>query len=177
MSCVHVLQVAYYRRNAHTRARGYSSLPYSLLLSCCHYTTKATSTSYTGRGFQRMSYLAFANITELLGMPSLAAKYRTKANTISSAINKAFLNESSGAYATSPRFPENHRPGGTAEAAAHKASQAGQGMAFHSRFCAHQCCSRRVHVHTYSLAAFGAFEPPPTNAVSLVFQEVLLTLN
>ena len=88
-----------------------------------------TSDSYTGPGFQRMSYLAFANITELLGKPEMAKEYRAKAAAVAAKINAAFLNESTGAYAVSPSFPENHRPGGTAEAAAHKASQAGQGMA------------------------------------------------
>ena len=57
------------------------------------------------------------------------SRYRAKAAAVAAKINAAFLNESTGAYAVSPSFPENHRPGGTAEAAAHKASQAGQGMA------------------------------------------------
>ena len=50
-------------------------------------------------------------------------------NQVAGQINHGFLNESSGAYACGKTFPENHRPGGTAVARAHKASQAGQGMA------------------------------------------------
>jgi hypothetical protein len=64
----------------------------------------------------------------LQGKPELAATYRDKAAAVAKAINAKFLNESSGAYAVSPSFPENHRPGGVADVAAHKASQAGQGM-------------------------------------------------
>ena len=76
-----------------------------------------------------MSYLAFANITEILGKPDLAKTYRTKAAAVASAINAKFLNVSTGAYAASSSFPENHRPEGTAEVRATKASQTGQGMA------------------------------------------------
>lgn len=127
---------------------------------------QGTSDAYTGPGFQRMSYLAFANITELLGKPAMAKEYRefacdgaflpfrawaprrsappvlrggvkgrgciipgAKAAAVASKINTKFLNETTGAYMVAQSFPENHRPGGTKEAAALKASQTGQGMA------------------------------------------------
>ena len=91
---------------------------------------QATSRDFTGPGFQRMAYLAFANITDILNKSeTLTTHYRTLADNIAADINRRFLNESSGAYNTSSNFPENHRPGGTAVARAHKASQAGQGMA------------------------------------------------
>lgn len=62
------------------------------------------------------------------GKTELAATYRSKAASVARAINAKFLNETTGAYAVSPTFPENHRPGGVKDVAAHKASQAGQGM-------------------------------------------------
>ena len=77
---------------------------------------QSTEPAYTGPGFQRMSYLAFANITELLGMPALATKYRAKASSIGDAINAKFFNSSTGAYATSGSGKLH-------------ASQCGQGMA------------------------------------------------
>jgi hypothetical protein len=44
---------------------------------------QGTSIAYTGPGFERMSYLAFANITELLGKPAeLTTKYRAKAAAV-----------------------------------------------------------------------------------------------
>ena len=55
-----------------------------------------TKSSYTGPGFQHMSYLAFANITELLGHPDLAATYRAKASKIADALNTQFLNTTTG---------------------------------------------------------------------------------
>ena len=91
---------------------------------------QATSKAFTGPGFQRMAYLAFANITELLNKSeTLTSHYQALADSVASDINRRFLNESTGAYNTSRNFPENHRPGGTAVARAHKASQTGQGMA------------------------------------------------
>ena len=61
---------------------------------------QGTSTAFTGRGFQRMSYLAFANITEILGKPTLAKAYRSKAAAVASAINAKFLNKTTGAVST-----------------------------------------------------------------------------
>lgn len=83
-----------------------------------------TSRAFTGPGFQRMAYLAFANITEILNKSkTLTTHYRALADTVANQINSGFLNESSGAYTAADTFPENHRPGGTAVARAHKASQ------------------------------------------------------
>jgi hypothetical protein len=90
---------------------------------------QGTSRSYTGAGFQRMSYLAFANITELLGKPKLATHYRAKAQEVTAQINAAFLNRTTAAYEVATNFPENHRPGGTESARELHASQCGQGMA------------------------------------------------
>ncbi|CAB9522605.1 K05989 alpha-L-rhamnosidase [Seminavis robusta] len=51
-----------------------------------------TDVNFTGLGFQRMSYLAFANITEILGMsPGIATRYRKKAANVADQINKRFL--------------------------------------------------------------------------------------
>lgn len=62
---------------------------------------EGTSTTYTGPGFLYMSYLAFANITEILGEPELAKEYRAKAATVAEGINTKFLNNETGAYAAS----------------------------------------------------------------------------
>ena len=80
-----------------------------------------TKTSFTGPGFQHMSYLAFANITELLGMPALATKYRAKASAIVDAVNAKFFNASTGAYSASGSGKLD-------------ASQCGQGMALFMDF-------------------------------------------
>jgi hypothetical protein len=65
----------------------------------------------------------------LQGKPELTATYRSKAASVAEAINAKFLNESSGAYAVSTSFPENHgNHTRVSDMAAHKASQAGQGM-------------------------------------------------
>ena len=80
-----------------------------------------TSVAFTGPGFQRMAFLAFANITEILNKSqALTTHYRALADQVAARINSAFLNTTSGAYATAEGFPENHRPGGTAAARAHK---------------------------------------------------------
>ena len=59
-----------------------------------------TNVAYTGLGFQRMSYLAYANITEILGMPpAIARHYRDKAAQLVDTINERFLRkDDSGAY-------------------------------------------------------------------------------
>ena len=67
-----------------------------------------------------MSYLAFANITEILGKPELAAEFRAKAKTVADQINAKFLNTTTGAYAVTG--DARHSTGGST-------SQAGQGMA------------------------------------------------
>jgi alpha-L-rhamnosidase len=83
-----------------------------------------TDVAYTGRGFQRMSYLAFANITELLGMPlDVANHYRQKAKTLASEINNRFLNDDgSGAYIVGVGDREG------------RVTQTGQGMALFNDF-------------------------------------------
>ena len=43
---------------------------------------EGTSTAFTGPGFLHMSYLAFANITEILGKHDLAEQYRAKAAAV-----------------------------------------------------------------------------------------------
>jgi alpha-L-rhamnosidase len=84
-----------------------------------------TDVAFTGRGFQRMSYLAFANITELLGMPDdIAIHYRQKAADIANNINKRFLLNDTGAYLV-----------GTGERRG-DVTQTGQGMALFNGFLA-----------------------------------------
>jgi alpha-L-rhamnosidase len=57
-----------------------------------------TDVAFRGLGFQRMSYLAFANITEILGMPAdIVSHYRQKAVDLANKINTRFLGNS-GAY-------------------------------------------------------------------------------
>ena len=54
--------------------------------------TDETDVAFTGLGFQRMSYLAFSNITEILGMsPDIAVRYRQKAADLTHQINERFL--------------------------------------------------------------------------------------
>jgi alpha-L-rhamnosidase len=51
-----------------------------------------TSKKYTGLGFQRMSYRAFANISAILNeSSSVAAEWNAKADEIDAAINKEFF--------------------------------------------------------------------------------------
>ena len=69
---------------------------------------EGTSTAFTGPGFLRMSYLAFANITDILGMHDLAAKYRGKVTGIDSALNSMFLNNATGAYAAASVEKKSH---------------------------------------------------------------------
>ena len=59
---------------------------------------QGTSTAFTGPGFLRMSYLAFANITEILGMHDLAKQYRGKITAIDARLNAAYLDNATGAY-------------------------------------------------------------------------------
>lgn len=53
----------------------------------------------TGRGFQLMSYAAFANISAALGRAASAAKYAAAAEDIATLINSRFLNNATGVYA------------------------------------------------------------------------------
>ena len=51
----------------------------------------ATSTAFTGLGFQRMAFLAFANISRLVGAPDLASMYAAKAGAIATELNALFF--------------------------------------------------------------------------------------
>lgn len=82
-----------------------------------------TSTAYTGRGFQRGSYLAFANISSLLGEAALAKEYAGKAASVGAALNARFLDAASGTYQTA-----------TAQGARND-TQCGQAMALFTRLC------------------------------------------
>ena len=66
-----------------------------------------------------MAYRAFANITDILGMPALTKEYRAKAAAVAQQINDKFLDRSTGAYNASTGFRAG--PLGV--------SQCGQGMA------------------------------------------------
>ena len=79
-----------------------------------------TDVAFTGRGFQYMSYLAFANITEILGLsPDLTNRFRQKAAVLVDMINSRFLHDS-GEY----KVGTGKRTG--------EITQTGQGMAlFH----------------------------------------------
>jgi hypothetical protein len=92
-----------------------------------------TSVAFTGLGFQRTAYLAFANISSLLGLPDVASKYRTKARMLAEQLNARFLDETSGAYLANP---------------AHNAStQAAQGMALFQSLCpSAEVCARALKV-------------------------------
>jgi hypothetical protein len=54
--------------------------------------------SLTGRGFQTMSYAAFANVSAALGHSDAAARYASAASNVSAMINARFLNAATGVY-------------------------------------------------------------------------------
>jgi hypothetical protein len=60
-----------------------------------------TSTEFTGPAFLRMSYLAFANITQILGKAELSKVYRQKALDVEKQINALFLDTTTGSYGAS----------------------------------------------------------------------------
>eukprot|EP01047_Picozoa_sp_COSAG01_P055639 COSAG01_NODE_6218_length_3786_cov_2.327638_3_plen_274_part_00 len=60
-----------------------------------------TSTEFTGPAFLRMSYLAFANITQILGKAELSKVYRQKALDVEKQINALFLDTTTGSYGVS----------------------------------------------------------------------------
>jgi len=68
-----------------------------------------------------MSYLAYANITEILGMSSTATAYRAKAATLATNVLNGFLNEQTGAYNVGSKIA-------TGKFDPHNASQCGQGF-------------------------------------------------
>ena len=60
---------------------------------------QGTSTKFTGLGFQRMSYRAFANISTVLGKDAAAKVWSAKADAVDASINKQFLDAATGVYA------------------------------------------------------------------------------
>ena len=58
----------------------------------------------TGLGFQHVSYLAYANMSAIVGNASQAAKYAAAAVAIADALNEAFLNPATGVYAAKSIF-------------------------------------------------------------------------
>lgn len=83
---------------------------------------EGTSTAFTAPGFQRMSYLAFANISDILGKEQLALEYREKAAAIGESLNAKFLDHATGVYAV--RTGPSGSPSSN-----NNATQCGQGMA------------------------------------------------
>ena len=79
-----------------------------------------TDVRFTGRGFQRMAYLDYANITDLIGLPtSIAERFRQKASDLAKMLNKRFQ-DGSGAFLVGKR--------------SEKMTQTGQGMALFNNF-------------------------------------------
>jgi alpha-L-rhamnosidase len=58
----------------------------------------------TGLGFQHISYLAYANLSLVVGNASQAAAYSARAAAIADALNAAFLDPATGVYATAGGF-------------------------------------------------------------------------
>jgi alpha-L-rhamnosidase len=58
----------------------------------------------TGLGFQHISYLAYANMSAIVGNASQASKYAAAAAAIADALNAAFLNPATGVYAAAGVF-------------------------------------------------------------------------
>lgn len=58
----------------------------------------------TGLGFQHVSYLAYANMSAIVGNASQAAAYTARAAAIADALNTAFLDPASGVYAAKGIF-------------------------------------------------------------------------
>ncbi|CAB9517107.1 Alpha-L-rhamnosidase [Seminavis robusta] len=101
-----------------------------------------TDVAFTGRGFQFMSYLAFANITEILGMsPSVAKKYRQKAAELVHNINSRFL-DGTGAYKVSKGQPLNRTT-----------TQTGQSMALFHGFLSDDNSLRSKALHQLMTSA------------------------
>jgi alpha-L-rhamnosidase len=102
---------------------------------------QGTSTKFTGLGFQRMSYRAFANISTVLGEDALAKVWSAKADAVDASINKQFLDAATGVYAaaTSAIRADRHNASAffhvaldtasIANTASDSSSQCGQGMA------------------------------------------------
>ena len=91
-----------------------------------------TGVDFTGLGFQRMSYLAFANITSILGYDDLSDVYSKKAANMTIEINDKFLNTTSGSYGNVKKGEKSspyYTMGGGSEMISFSGSQTGQGMA------------------------------------------------
>ena len=97
---------------------------------------EGTSTAFTGLGFQRQSYLAFANISRLVGAPQLAAEYDAKAAAVARQMNGRFLDAASGVYNASASAGRTRRD-----------TQCGQALALFSRLCPDAAaCERALSV-------------------------------
>ena len=96
-----------------------------------------TSTAFTGMAFQRMSYLAFANISSIVGAHGLETEYRAKAAHVASEMNARFLDAASGVYHTHGATASNGR----------NDTQTGQGLALFSHLCPDvPTCARTLQV-------------------------------
>eukprot|EP01064_Diplonema_japonicum_P008318 TRINITY_DN1579_c1_g1_i5.p1 TRINITY_DN1579_c1_g1~~TRINITY_DN1579_c1_g1_i5.p1 ORF type:complete len:937 (+),score=253.12 TRINITY_DN1579_c1_g1_i5:64-2811(+) len=84
-----------------------------------------TGTDFTGRGFQLMSYRAYANISGILGYHSVQTKYENKAAQLVQAINDKFL-DPSGCYGNGPQTSPYHTE--KLRAATFNCTQTGQAM-------------------------------------------------
>ena len=93
-----------------------------------------TSTAFTGLGFQRMSYLAFANISSIVGAPALEDEYNAKAKAVAQTMNARFLDESTGVYRTA-----------AASGGARNDTQCGQGMALFTQLCPDAAACELAH--------------------------------
>lgn len=65
-----------------------------------------SQTAVTGRGFLRECYLAYANISSVLGNAAAAAKYSQAAEAAAARFNAMFLNKSTGGYAEPSASPQ-----------------------------------------------------------------------
>ena len=93
---------------------------------------EATSPAFTGLGFKRMAYLAFANISHVLGHEQLAKRYRGYAAAVTTTINDRFLDRGTGAYLAK----EGHQNDST---------QTSQGMALFQHICpTHDVCLKAL---------------------------------
>ena len=109
----------------------------------------ATSTAFTGLGFERMAYLAFANMSSLVGAHALAREYTSKADAVAKQLNVRFLNASSGVYRTS-----------IAKGAEREDTQCGQGMALFTGLCPDRtACSHALSVLVDNARTATSFLP------------------
>ena len=108
----------------------------------------STSTAFTGLGFQRMAYLAFANISSLVGAPALAHEFTAKARALAVELNKRFLDTASGVYhAATTKGGRND-------------TQCGQGLALFSKLCPDTVtCGRALRVLADNARTATAFLP------------------